>query len=546
MAKKLLHDYTFVPASNQIVINYVYKQERFLLITNVTDGITIYVFNDAVLKFTNVAYNYSAETTTLTLAYDCSGMSSTDDLQIFVEEDYMRMEPSETFVDPVSKFRVSTPENLIDTDFEYGLQSTKWETLELVKNIPTFFSRTGDADIPITAISTINGSDVVTVEFSQDHGFLSGTPVIVSGTKSITCDGTFNVVNVLTTSSIQYKAKTIQNFTGSILGDFTQLFPGSVYQGTEFDLTGINAITTDAQSSSTLTVSTTYPTAFTAGTSFYLTNSVGQINAFGDAALVQPENFTSVSNTVTNNTATGESGFSYGAVQPYDYTGTNSKYFRPGEITVNATTNIESITFPTEHGFTDNQTWLYVAGEGNTAIGGLTTYTAYVVRVIDATSIYLTTTLGSTTRVNLTNSGADGGVHRSAFIKAYRATTASSTTETVTFDENHGITTNSNTPVLFFNGTLPTGLGTAATSLLSIIGSENTLIRYTRATTANTVVFSTTPNGAATNLTNTTANMVMVPVELLTDRNSIYFATHGLSDNDIIEFTVLSGSAPTL
>jgi hypothetical protein len=31
--------------------------------------------------------------------------------------------------DPVDKLRVSTPQALIDTDFEYGTQPTKWETI---------------------------------------------------------------------------------------------------------------------------------------------------------------------------------------------------------------------------------------------------------------------------------------------------------------------------------------------------------------------------------------------------------------------------------
>jgi hypothetical protein len=31
-----------------------------------------------------------------------------------------------TSMDPVSKYRVSTPQSLIDTDFEYGLQAVKW------------------------------------------------------------------------------------------------------------------------------------------------------------------------------------------------------------------------------------------------------------------------------------------------------------------------------------------------------------------------------------------------------------------------------------
>ena len=57
------------------------------------------------------------------------------------------------FIDPVTKLRVSQPENLIDTDFEYGLQPTKWETVELINNTPSFFSKSGDTTafiIPFT------------------------------------------------------------------------------------------------------------------------------------------------------------------------------------------------------------------------------------------------------------------------------------------------------------------------------------------------------------------------------------------------------------
>jgi hypothetical protein len=66
-------------------------------------------------------------------------MSDTDELQIFIDDGSTDVTVNDRFVDPVSKIRVSNPENLIDTDFEYGLQSTKWETLELTANIPTFF-----------------------------------------------------------------------------------------------------------------------------------------------------------------------------------------------------------------------------------------------------------------------------------------------------------------------------------------------------------------------------------------------------------------------
>jgi len=50
---------------------------------------------------------------------------------------------TQALLDPVSKFRVSTPQTLIDTDFEYSLQPTKWESIEMINNIPVFFTRDG-------------------------------------------------------------------------------------------------------------------------------------------------------------------------------------------------------------------------------------------------------------------------------------------------------------------------------------------------------------------------------------------------------------------
>jgi hypothetical protein len=538
MAKKLIHKYTFNPANDQVTIKYIYKPERLLLISNITRGVLIYAFNEDTLKFNTITYDYTNEEMTITLAYDCSAMSSTDKLQIFVEEDSMNFEPSETFVDPVSKFRVSQPENLIDTDFEYGLQSTKWETLELVKNIPTFFSRSGDSELIVSEISTINGSDIVTVVLGQDHGFLSGTPVIVQGTRNISCDGTFIVTTIIDATSFQYKAKAVQNFTGSILSDYTQVFPGQVYQGTEFDLTGIEAITTDAQSASLLTVTTEYPTGFIKGTSFYLSNSVGQINALADASLAVADNFLSVTKNVTNNVATGESGFSLGATQIYNFVGTETVYFTNSQVTINATTGIESITFSFDHGIPDNTHWLYVPGELNGVIGGLTAYTGYYVRTISANAIYLTTTLGGTTRVNLTAGGADGAVQRSAFIRAYRALSAVAASDQATFAQAHGFTSNENQPLLFFNGAM-TNMNVSTT-----LHTPSTVYYPKTVSSATATSFTTTPGGTQIDLTTTTANALVIKVAPAVDANSLYFQSHGLSNDDVVLFTVVSGTAP--
>jgi hypothetical protein len=54
------------------------------------------------------------------------------------------MKPHKTFKDPVDKIRVSNPEALMDTDFEYSLQSTKWESVEVQNNIPGIFQRANE------------------------------------------------------------------------------------------------------------------------------------------------------------------------------------------------------------------------------------------------------------------------------------------------------------------------------------------------------------------------------------------------------------------
>ena len=77
-----------------------------------------------------------AENTVVVLNFNTSAMSSTDKLQIIVDEYTEKFEPSQELTDPVGKFRTSTAQALIDTDFEYGPQTSKWENLGLINNQP--------------------------------------------------------------------------------------------------------------------------------------------------------------------------------------------------------------------------------------------------------------------------------------------------------------------------------------------------------------------------------------------------------------------------
>jgi hypothetical protein len=126
--------------------------------------------------------------------------------------------PSQEFTDPVAKFRVSSPQALIDTDFEYGIQSTKWEALAMTNNRPFAFN----SAIPIKNVASISmpvGSKTVTVNLTPktrtvsdislatpstgyvtytttaDHGFTIGEYVSISGVTAA-YNGLYQIVEI--------------------------------------------------------------------------------------------------------------------------------------------------------------------------------------------------------------------------------------------------------------------------------------------------------------------------------------------------------------
>ena len=184
MAKKRVYGYTIDAENNYIRIPDNIHKERLLLITDVDTGKIIYNFADTAFISTDVSYNDETEYTIITTSVDLSTQGVTDisKLQIFIDKEETIFSPIEPLMDPVSKLRVSNPENLIDTDFEYGMQSTKWETLQTVNNIPTVYSTSGDTPVEgVTSVVSIEGSKQVKVTTDTPHGMQIGNPISVQG-----------------------------------------------------------------------------------------------------------------------------------------------------------------------------------------------------------------------------------------------------------------------------------------------------------------------------------------------------------------------------
>jgi hypothetical protein len=263
------------------------------------------------------------------------------------------IEPNETLYDPVSKFRVSQPENLIDTDFEYGLQSSKWETLELVNNIPTFFAREGQTSLSLADIVATFGSNTITVTSTIDHGFTPGSVIVVKGSTLAFADGTYIVLTVPSSTTFTYSAKAASPVSGSIVDSSTEIFNANLYQGTEFKLENLGAIGTDGEASSTITVATRAPHGFKAGTNFILVNSLTSQEIRFNSRLIQPLIYTEIQPTLKMSTSTSSKSNSVFKVSPRI---SSSGAEDPGStgmtsITIGESTTAYAIDFPVDGPF---------------------------------------------------------------------------------------------------------------------------------------------------------------------------------------------------
>jgi hypothetical protein len=213
-------------------------------------------------------------------------------------------------IDPVSKFRVSNPENLIDTDFEYGLQPTKWETVELINNTPSFFSKSGDTTIDgISSIITNAGTREIIVKTELDHGLAVGIPINVTGTKSITADGAYIINSIPDPKTFTYLCKDNQADTNSILDLYSSIITGEFFQGSQLRISDSDGIVTDAEGTSILTVTTNTTHGFGENTPFYFLNLNSTVAQEFQAANTASKSF-DASNSATAQTFDGSNSLS--------------------------------------------------------------------------------------------------------------------------------------------------------------------------------------------------------------------------------------------
>jgi len=287
MAKHvILEAYTFVPATSTItVIGKAIRAEQLLLITNVTQGVVLYNFSDPSLGATiTTSFASGTESTTIVLTgYSTTAMLSTHKLSILVEETYQEIAPAETFFDPVGKQRVSTPQALIDTDFEYGIQPTKWESIGLLVNRPSaYYDATSPVNSAVTGITlntmtyaTANSQTTVTLIFSATVAsqISVGQPIFVIGSLDPSCDG-WQIADTVSTTTVTYKLIGTPVVASPVLDSLkTTVFAGTFYTGAAIPLASSGSLV--ASSSSVMTVATATAHGLTVGDHVFVTGTSG-------------------------------------------------------------------------------------------------------------------------------------------------------------------------------------------------------------------------------------------------------------------------------
>lgn len=186
--------------------------------------------------------------------------------------------------DPVDKLRVSQPQSLIDTDFEYGQQPTKWESINLQNNrqgayyIPQVYTTVNNGSSSL-GIQTTNASRTVTVFMANTSAYVVGTPIFIQGATNNNINGWWLVTTVTASTSVSFLIDANATATTNVFNPGkSYVYPGNFYSNCGFQV-GANCIT--ASATTTPLCTTTYAHGLNVGDYVYMVGFAGDTNVNG-------------------------------------------------------------------------------------------------------------------------------------------------------------------------------------------------------------------------------------------------------------------------
>ena len=308
-----------------------YDASDLLIITNSTKSEVIYNFTDAtkggkvtriddvtprdsggyVVKYDSVNANENSDTdfpkylqttdaiTIVDLVFNTSTQDTTDEIQIFVDSEEQTTRPYRFGTDAIERMRIAPPLSMLDADFEYGLQPTKWSAIGMMRGYPSVYELPG-TDTQVATVTTDAssgsagiGASLITVTTIGGHGFIAGTPITIKALEDAVvgaarAEGSFIINSVPTATTFTFYAKSkVGTTNGQVLSTtYTQLRQGAFYTGAslgqpQFDVfsngtNGAMTLSLAAQQSENRIATTgdvpeigapiNYPSAFAVGT----------------------------------------------------------------------------------------------------------------------------------------------------------------------------------------------------------------------------------------------------------------------------------------
>ena len=202
---------------------------------------------------------------TLNFKYNTSTHEETDDVQIYVETPEIRTRPYDFGTDAIERMRMAPPLSMLDADFEYGLQPTKWSAIGTQRGYPSIYEIPG-TDTEVQSVATDAsagtqgiGASLITVTTQGSHGFIPGTPITIkaledSVTGASRAEGSFVITTVPTNNTFTYYAKAKVGTTdGQVLSTtYTQLRKGDFYTGAAVGLPDITVVSNGTAGNMTL------------------------------------------------------------------------------------------------------------------------------------------------------------------------------------------------------------------------------------------------------------------------------------------------------
>jgi hypothetical protein len=272
MSRVLTEKYIFTPGAaglGTVQFPGPCKANQLLIIANKRTQQNIYAIGDPTKSGTvtfdpnpsTLFYSDKVGVTTVTIAIDTQEMLSTDELAVYMDAPNHQgtvVRPYWFGTDAIERLRVANPQAMIDADFEYGLQTTKWQNYADIRNVPGIYEKPG-LDLFLDTVVTDGGTpSIVTVTCTAPHQLLVGDPVVIHGLQNTAFsgrgEGAFIINSVPNSLSFTYIAKGILGTNGLALDSSgTYARRGGLYTGAKLN---VASIVSDGLNPSTITVTT--------------------------------------------------------------------------------------------------------------------------------------------------------------------------------------------------------------------------------------------------------------------------------------------------